>query len=122
MAEKVRAELKSLFSPDADPLNAFRPNGDFGVLVQALIGPEGTKGEESFDFIVCTPEWFASDRLPRADSIASGRHILFMRRFDYVALENFIRNYCASCQGRTWHDVAEKLARLGHWEFEDYAP
>lgn len=121
-SEMVRAELKFLRSPDADPLNTFRPNGDFGILVQALVGPEGAKGEESFDFLVCTPEWFASDCLPRTDSIATGRHVLFVRQFNYQTLENFVRSYCASCEGQTWSDVADKLARLGHWEFEDYRP
>ena len=57
----MRAELKSLHSPDADPLRDFAPVGPFGLLVQAMIGPHEQEGYESFDFMLCTPEWFASN-------------------------------------------------------------
>jgi hypothetical protein len=116
----VRAELKFLHSPDADPLNEYQPTGDFGILVQAIIGPQSEEGEESFDFMVCTTGWFATDRLTSPGAMASGRHVLFVNKYDYPSLEKYVREYCVSCEGRTWHEVAEKLARLGHWEFEDY--
>ena len=49
---KIRAELKFLFSPDADPLESFVPSGPFGILVMAMIGPAGQEGHESFDFML----------------------------------------------------------------------
>jgi hypothetical protein len=116
----IQAELRFLSSPDADPLEEFRPNGPFGILVQAIVGPRLAMGEESFDFIVCTPEWFAANRLPELKSIASGRNFIFVNQYNYFDLEGFVRNYCASCEGATWEDVAKKVARIGHWEFEDY--
>jgi hypothetical protein len=120
MEDKMRAELKSLYSPDADPLKDFAPSGPFGILVMAMIGPADQEGRESFDFMLCTPEWFSANS---RENFEMGRHLLFVRDFNYTELERFVRNYCASCgEASTWHTLAEKLARFGKWEFEDYAP
>jgi hypothetical protein len=114
----MRAELKSLFSPDADPLEDFRPTGPFGILVMAMIGPAGERGEESFDFMLCTPEWFSANT---SDEFTIGRHYLFVRGFDYTRLKEFVQARCRSCgEERNWALLAEKLSRLGKWEFEDY--
>src|SRR6266568_4644142 len=95
----IRAELRQLHSPDVLDLESFQPEGHFGLLVQAMVGPLGSVGEESFDILVCTPEWFSADM---KQNIVSGRHYLFMKRYDYQGLRQFIRDYCASCQGVTW--------------------
>lgn len=118
MENKIRAELKFLHSPDADPLESFIPNGPFGILVMAMIGPAGQEGHESFDFILCTPDWFSSNM---REDILIGRHYLFIRDYDYARLEQFVQNFCNSCgEETTWRAMAEKLGRLGKWEFEDY--
>jgi hypothetical protein len=31
-----------------------------------------------------------------------------------------INQYCESCAGETWDEIAGKVGRLGRWEFEDY--
>lgn len=120
MGNKIRAELKSMFSPDADPLDDFAPSGPFGILVMAMIGPAGQEGHESFDFMVCTPEWFSSSM---REEIKIGLHHLFVREFSYARLDRFVRDYCKSCgEEATWHALAKKIGRLGKWEFEDYVP
>jgi len=116
----MRAELKRLHSPDVDgPLEAFVPVDDrnFGFLLQIMAGPEGEEGEESFDVVVCSPAWL--DRKLRAEPFV-GRHHLFMRKYQYETLVAFILSYCRECTGDTWANVAEKLGRLGKWEFENY--
>jgi hypothetical protein len=39
------------------------------------------------------------------------RHYLIFR-----LIERLVQN----CSGESWQDVAPKLARIAHWEFEDY--
>jgi len=90
----------------------------------AMIGPawqEGQlEGHESFDFVLSTPEWFSSHL---CDEIVPGRHHLFVRDLSYAALEQYVRDYCDGCgEATTWGALAQKLGRLGKWEFEDYLP
>ncbi len=115
----IVAELKNLECTDVSSLEAFRPEGDFGIYILAMIGPAGSPGEESFGFTLCTPTWFAQNR---RGEFALGRHYLFVSGYDYTALEKFVRGYCQRCMGNSWTEVAQKVARLGYWEFEDYAP
>jgi hypothetical protein len=115
----MKAELRALHCATIDDLENFRPNGDFGIFVQALIGPKGAIGAESFEIAVCTPGWFATQM---TTGIAPGIHVLFMTRFDYDLLNRFVSSYCENCTGNSWAEVAQKLTRLGKWEFEDYRP
>ena len=91
---KIRAELKSLFSPDADPLKSFMPSGPFGILVMAMIGPAGQEGHESFGLMLGLS---LIQVVFMPTEIAMGRHYLFVRDYSYARLENFVRDYCSGC-------------------------
>lgn len=116
----ITARLKRLHSPDVHDLAAYVPveTTKFGFLLQIMAGPDGDDGEESFDVVVCTPSWL-SEQLG-ANGILIGRHHLLVSRYNYRSLEQFIANYCDNCRGESWRDVAERLGRIGKWEFEDY--
>ena len=115
----MQAGLKRLHSPDVLDLRNYHPDPAdcFGFLLQAMIGPLGEDWEESFDIVVCTPEWLKR-RYPK--DIILGEHRLIVPHFDYAALERFISNFAHRCSGTTWQEVAQKLSRPGKWEFEDY--
>lgn len=102
----VTAKLRFLHSPDADPLETFTPNGPFGILVMAIVGPADGPGQESFDFMLCTPDWFSSTM---KHDITIGRHHVFVKRYAYARLQAFVETYCTKCSGASWKDVADKL-------------
>jgi hypothetical protein len=45
---------------------------------------------------------------------------LLLDRWDPELVERAIGDLCRRTEGENWHDIAVKLARYGHWEFEDY--
>jgi hypothetical protein len=116
----MRAEIKNLFSLEVDDLEGFVPSDPdtFRIPIRLVAGPQGEKGEESFDFVVCSPSWLAKE--VNEHMVLLLRHRLLLKSFDFRKVRNFIERYVRGCEGATWNEVATKLARLGHWEFEDY--
>jgi hypothetical protein len=45
---------------------------------------------------------------------------LIVFEYDYDRLLRTIEQVCESTEGDTWQEVADRLSRLGAWEFEDY--
>ncbi|MCF7484267.1 immunity 8 family protein [Vibrio sp. J1-1] len=117
----MKAKLKRIYSPDVD-FDSFWPEDteNFGFLLQAMIGPEGEDGEESFGIQVCTPEWLKS-RYSEND-VLFGRHMMIVFDYDIDRIKSHIVKYCDRCVGDNWSDIASKLSRIGLWEFEDYSP
>ena len=108
--------LRRLHSPDVMDLRTFvPPDPAFAILVQLLVGPCDEDGEESFDVVVCSPQW-----LQQQDHPVMGRHHLVVRTYQYADLVAFVESYLEGCAGTDWQDVARMVGRLGHWEFEDY--
>ena len=91
----LRAQLQFLFSPDADPIQDYEPEDPerFGVLVEAMIGPEGSEDYESFDFMVCSPVWLRDEL--REQQAVFGHGFLFLARYSYPAIVSAITAlYC----------------------------
>lgn len=118
----IRPRLKRLHSPDVFDLESFVPEDPacFGFLLQAMFGPDGGEGEESFDILVCTPTKLAPE--VESKGIVDGRHHLIVHKFDLEQIRSFLVTYASTCTGKNWQEVATKLSRLGKWEFEDYKP
>jgi len=118
----MKAELKYLHSPDVGNLSfeSYSPENpdNFLLLVQAMIGPLGEKGEESFDFLVCTPKWL-SNELENIDFLF-GKAYLFVREYNYKVIRKTIEDLCDRTYGDNWNVISQKLSRFGYWEFEDY--
>ena len=116
----VRAALRRLHSPDAIDLRSFHPSdsANFGILIQAMIGPAEAEGEESFAFMLVTPQWIARE-LQTRDS-RWGRSTLIVSRYAYETLERAVLALCDRAEGDSWSQVAEILNRSMTWEFEDY--
>jgi Immunity protein 8 len=114
----MRACLRDVHSPDADDLAAFSPpTATFSLLVQMLVGPSDGDGEESFDVLVCSPDWLRH----QADPVI-GRHLLIVSGFKWGRIRSFLDEQVAACEGADWLEVVNKVGRIGRWEFEDYRP
>lgn len=91
----------------------------FQIHVRAMVGPEGEIGEESFDIKVCSPKWLEQECA--RSGYVFGRHYLVVNSFHPDEVESAIRKFVSTVTGDTWAEVSVKLARMGHWEFEDYS-
>lgn len=112
----MKPSLRRLHSPDVMDLRKFVPSKPaFAILVQLLVGPSDGPGEESFDMLVCSPEW-----LRQQSRAVIGRHHLIVPSYSYDDLVVFVEDYLQGCDGVSWQDVAAKVGRLARWEFEDY--
>ena len=116
----MKAEIKSIYSLEIDDLPNYIPSDPeaFSFQLRLIAGPESEPGEESFDIQVCTPKWLLENH--RREDIIIGRHYLIVMEYNYERILRFINKFLLRCEGSTWTEVAEKLGRLGFWEFEDY--
>jgi hypothetical protein len=118
----VKAKLKALYTTEMNHLDLHpSQNPDrFRIWVHAMVGPQGDDGEESFDIGICTPSWVEEEC--RQGGFVVGRHHLVVLRYDVQFITTVIKEPVERCDGNTWKEVAEKVSRIGQWEFEDYKP
>ncbi len=116
----MRAVVRSLVL-DPDPRDLPADPAEFVLLARLFVGPSDGLGEESFDVEVCSPEWLA--RRCAEEGFVDGRHtvIAIVDTFTEAGLRSFLTRRVENVTGETWREVAEKVARLGLWEFEDYS-
>lgn len=116
----MKATIRRFHSPDVPDLDSWTPPDPtcFGFLLQVLVGPQNAEGEESFDFVVCTPDWLKEKHGERA--IILGRHHVLLFEYDLEGIKKALAEIEARASGNSWRDVASEIARYGRWEFEDY--
>lgn len=116
----ISAQVRRISTWEGDDLELHRPQDseNFSILVRAMVGPRGGEGEESFDMNVCTPQWL-EEQVER-EGFVLGTHRLFVRTYDTAQIKKLITKFIERYSGDSWRDVAEKISRIGHWEFEDY--
>ena len=118
----MRARLKHLLDDDLDRLSTDEPS-EFVYLAQMLVGPSDGPGEESFDVVVCTPEWLAAQARQNGGLFNPRHHLVVnFETFDKRVVHDWLSKRVEEVSGETWQEIAERLARVGHWEFEDYQP
>jgi hypothetical protein len=117
----VKAVLRGTHSPDILDLPTYKPENpdSFGFLLQLFIGPEDGDGYESFDVMICTPQWLSEQH--GKEDIVIGRHHMIVFEYNYQRIIQRIDRYIQSCTGETWQEVAQKVGWLGQWEFENYS-
>ena len=115
----MRAAVRHFISPDVD-LSDFRPDDphDFAFLLQALIGPAGSEGEESLQFLVCTPRNL--ERRLDSERVILGRSLVIVNSPDIPQILSAVQKEIERPWRESWPEVASQLTRLGIMEFEDY--
>jgi hypothetical protein len=115
----VRAEVRSLHL-EPDPRTLPEDPAQFSFLARLSVGPQGEPGEEMFDVQVCSPEWLACRC--ETEGFIGGRHtvVTTVAGYSEEGLFAFLARRVEQVSGETWQEMAAKVARLGHWEFEDY--
>jgi Immunity protein 8 len=115
----VKPVVRHFISPDVD-LDNFNPSepDNFSFLLQALVGPIDQEGEESLQFVVCTPRNLA-ERLS-LEKVIFGRSYVIVEFTDIRKILEAVRAAIQRIEGPTWVDVGRRLSRLGVYEFEDF--
>jgi hypothetical protein len=113
----MRAEVVSFEWPDLEHTGTEPRDARVTSLV-LIARPLGGQGGETFHVIVCTPDGL-TDLLAR-DGAVFGRHFLFVPVVNTERVESLIRDRLRRLDGETWTTLAEKIGRIGYWEYEDY--
>lgn len=112
----MRAEVRYFEWPDLE--RGVDATETTSTLMVFAAGPLGGPGEETFQATVCTPVGLSA--LVERDGVVAGRHFLFVERIVTAQVEDFVRDRLRRMDGESWPELAEKIGRLGLWEFEDY--
>lgn len=127
MADKgitMKGVLRSLFSMDVlEGLQNYTPSDpeNFGIRVQAFVGPPDSEDRTSFDLRVCTPSWLDANLMAiRSWEFEGlfGRGMLFMKRWNYSMLYQMIAEILDDIEGPDWQETAMRISRWIPWEYE----
>ncbi len=116
----TKAAVKGIYTSEMDEIEDCAPVDPerFCIVVCAMVGSNDGEGEDSFNISVCTPMWLAE--MCQREGVVVGRHYLVIGSYDPVYIKKVITELIESCEGNSWQEVAEKIGRIGYWEFEDY--
>ena len=114
----MRASLRGFYSSDVD-LAAWRPDDgeNFSIGVTAS-SARATRAGRRCSTSTCAPH--AGVEHPPEKNFDFVRSTLLMQRWDYQTLQRALEDLCLRTAGADWNEVARRLSRYGHWEFEDY--
>lgn len=116
----MRASVRNFISADVD-LDSFWPEdeGCFSFLLQALVGPEGAEGEESLEFLVCTPDYL-KEAVSR-EGVIFGRSLVIVEYPNMHRILEQVKSRVERIEAPSWKEVGVLLARIGKYEFEDFS-
>jgi hypothetical protein len=113
----MRAEVRRVEFPDVELGQPFDPENTL-QLAEVYVGTVGELGEEQFQVTVCTPS--ALMELLATRPLLVGRHWLFVAEFSAPVVERALRKLIGTVEASSAAELAEKVGRIGMWEFEDY--
>lgn len=113
----MKVSVRHFISPDVD-LDDFRPDDpeNFSFLLQALVGPAESAGEESLQFIVTTLH--ALEEKVQEDGVIFGHSLVIVDGPNVPRILNSVRRSIERLEAPSWERLAQQLTRLGVYEFE----
>jgi len=83
--------------------------------------PRASRGEESFDITVCSPEWLAR-ACSKAGGILNSRHhlVVTVEDFDKRAVQAWLAARVQEVEADPWGGIGDYLEPACPLEFEDY--
>lgn len=116
----MRAKIKSFHSIDINDFSNFIPDqpDNFSFVLELMVGPDNEPGEESFDIQVCTPLWLLSHL--KKDDVIPGIYLLIVLEYNFERIFDRLKELIEPYSGSEWNEIAQKVAKIGFWEFEDY--
>lgn len=102
----VHPEIRQIHSSDLEPPALPEDPYDCAIPFQALIGPRGTAGHETFTFMVVTPVHLAK----RPDG-TWGRGMLIMPAFEWAGVAQSLATLLSRAVRPSWREVVEALGR-----------
>lgn len=113
------AELRGIDWYETEPLETYDPDPllPFDFEVNLSIGVAGRRGADLFRIRVCNPAAIA--QIVGGAIVMFGYNRIVVERFEYATFRKVIEAYCASCEAQTWTELAHRISRIGHWEFEN---
>ena len=116
----MRAELKGFHSPDIFDLENFQPldKNNFCFYLEISVGAKNELGTDIFGMTVCSPQWLIDNESYK--DVVFGRHYLIVFEYNFKRIYNTIKDYIENLEDSKWENLANKIGRIAHWEFEDY--
>ena len=107
-------ELKWMFSPDVE-IETFAPEegAPWGFLLQIGLAPPGIDGADSFDVIVCSPDWIPLHY--GSDAIVDGRFHLIMATYSEAILKSYIERTARNSAAPTWNEVVDRFGQVAQF-------
>lgn len=115
----IRAKLKDWISPDIPEVWNWRTQspGDVRYYLEMTIGTEDRRGGDLFGLMIVSPQALVKFE---AEPAIWGRHHLIVTDYSWQVVIDHVNKVLDICKDDTWTEVAGKLSRYFHWEFEDY--
>lgn len=113
------SKVKAIYTTEMDALEKHFPADPecFCVFVRLMVGPHQEAGEEAFDVKVCNPRWLEKEI--QRDGFVLCTHCLIVGEYDPNQIRKILTKLFEGYSGDTWNAVAQKLSRIGNWEFAD---
>jgi hypothetical protein len=118
----MKAIIKSIDINSHIGFDEYCPENEecFGLWLTINVGPDDEEGGHLYQILVCTPDCMKNEFLHTG--VAWGRNTLIVTRYDHDRIVSEIKRYVEGCIGNDFWEIAQKVARIAAWEFEDYQP